>query len=89
VLGLQAGFDLSHQGVGNIQVDERLMEGFDIELGLGALVFEAFLGFEATAFGGFGLFLGVSCHGGHGKFLRLNWSNETHGHTGHSQTVRG
>jgi hypothetical protein len=29
-------------------------------LGLSALVSEAFLGFEATAFGGFGLFLGVS-----------------------------
>jgi hypothetical protein len=32
---------------------------------------EALLGFEATAFVGFGLFLGVSCHGGHGEFLRL------------------
>ena len=40
-------------------------------LGLGALLSEALLGVEPTAFDGFGLFLGVSFHGGHGDFLRL------------------
>jgi hypothetical protein len=53
------------------------MEGFDIELGLGALVLEALLGFESTACSGFGLLLGVSCHGRHGDLLPLvvefNW----------------
>ena len=72
MLGLQAGFDLGHQGVGKIQVDERLMEGFDIELGLGTLVLEALLSFESTACSGFGLFLGVSCHWRHGEFLPLD-----------------
>jgi hypothetical protein len=33
VLGLQAAFDLGHQGVRNIQVLKGLMKGFDIELG--------------------------------------------------------
>ena len=41
-------------------------------LGLGALLSEALLGFEAAALGGFGLFLGVSFHRGHGDFLRLD-----------------
>jgi hypothetical protein len=48
------------------------MEGFDIELGLGALVSEALLRFEAATFGGFGLFFGVSFHGRHGEFLPLD-----------------
>jgi hypothetical protein len=47
------------------------MNGLNIAPGIGTLLSEALLGFEATAFVGFGLFLGVSCHGGHGEFLRL------------------
>jgi hypothetical protein len=76
VLGLHAAFDLGHQGVRKIQVDESLMDGFDIELSLGALVLEALLGFESAACSGFGLFLGVSLHRGHGEFLPLGvWLN--------------
>jgi hypothetical protein len=46
------------------------MESLNIVLGLGALLLEALLGFESTAFSGFGLFGGVSFHGGHGDLLR-------------------
>jgi len=70
LLGLQAAFDLGHQGLGEIQVLQGLMEGLDIVLGLDALLLEALLGFESTAFSGFGLFVGVSFHGGHGELLR-------------------
>jgi hypothetical protein len=49
------------------------MDGFDIALGLDTLLSDALLGFKATALGGFGLFLGVSFHRGHGDFLRLKW----------------
>jgi hypothetical protein len=49
------------------------VDGFDIALSIGALLADALLGFESTAFGGFGLFLGLSFHRGHGKFLRLKW----------------
>jgi hypothetical protein len=48
------------------------MDGLYSMVGLGALLSEALLGFEAAAFGGFGLFLGVSFHRGHGDFLRLD-----------------
>jgi len=70
LLGLQAAFDLGHQGIREIQVLQGLMEGRDILLGLGALLLEALVGLEATAFSGFGLFVGVSFHGGHGELLR-------------------
>jgi hypothetical protein len=49
------------------------MDGLDIGPGISTLLSEALLGFEATAFVGFGLFLGVSFHGGHGELLRLKW----------------
>ena len=49
------------------------MDGFNIALGISALLLDALLGFESTAFVGFGLFLGVSFHRGHGTFLRLKW----------------
>jgi hypothetical protein len=48
-----------------------LMDGLDIALGLSALLSETLLGVEATAFDGFGLFLGVSFHRGHGDLLRV------------------
>jgi len=70
LLGLQAAFDLGHQGIREIQVLQGLMEGLDIVLGLSALLPEALLGFESTAFSGFGLFVEVSFHGGHGELLR-------------------
>jgi len=70
LLGLQAAFDLGHQGLGAIQVLQGLMEGLDRVLGLDALVLEALLGLESTAFSGFGLFVGVAFHGGHGELLR-------------------
>jgi hypothetical protein len=46
------------------------MDGFDVALGLGALLADALLGFETAALGGFGWFLGVSFHRGYGDFLR-------------------
>jgi hypothetical protein len=46
------------------------MNGLDVALGLGALLSEALLGVKATAFNGFGLFVGVSFHRGHGDLLR-------------------
>ena len=49
------------------------MDGFDRVLGLGALLLEAFLGCESAVFSGFGLFGGVSFHGGHGELLRTVW----------------
>jgi hypothetical protein len=49
------------------------MNGLDIALGIGTLLSDALLGFESTAFVGFGWFLGVSFHRGHGAFLRLKW----------------
>src|SRR6516162_4100938 len=49
---------------------QTLKEGFNIALGLSALVLETFLGFEATVFSGFGLFGSVSFHGRHGGLLR-------------------
>jgi hypothetical protein len=69
LLGPQATFDLGHQGIGKIQVFEGLMDGFNIVLGLSALVLETFLGFELAAFSGFGLFVGISFGWGHGKLL--------------------
>jgi len=48
---------------------ERL-SALHFRLGLGALWLEAFLGFEATALSGFGLFFGISFGYGHGKLLR-------------------
>jgi len=70
LLSPQAAFDLGHQGLWEIQGLQGLMEGLDIMLGLRALVLETRLGFESTAFSGFGLFVGVSFHGGHGDLLR-------------------
>ena len=70
LLGLQAAFNLGYQRIGKIQVFEGLMDGLNRVLGLSTLLLEAFLGFESTAFSGFGLFVGVSFHGGHGAFLR-------------------
>ena len=51
------------------------MDGLDRVLGLSTLLLEAFLGFESTTFSGFGLFGGVSFHGGHGEFLRTVWGH--------------
>ena len=61
------------------------MDGLNIALGLDALLPEALLGCEPTAFDGFGLSLGVSFHGGHGVLLRtrlvfLLGSKETMSH---------
>jgi hypothetical protein len=87
LLGSQAAFDLGHQGIGHIQVLQGLMDGFDVVLGLGALLLKTFLGFESMAFSGFGLFGGVLFHGGHGALLRtvlVVWlgSKETMPHSG-------
>jgi hypothetical protein len=71
LLGPQAAFDLGHQGSGQIQVLQGLMEGLDIVLSLGVRLLETGLGLESTAFSGFGLFGGVSFHGGHGALLRI------------------
>ena len=70
LLGLQAACDLGHQGRGAIQVLQGLLEGLERVLGLSALVREALLGCESTAFSGLDVFVGVSFHGGHGEFLR-------------------
>jgi len=70
LLGLQAAFNLGYQRIGKIHVFEGLMDGLDIVLGLSTLLLEAFLGFESTAFSGFGLFVSVSFHRGHGELLR-------------------
>src|SRR5947208_102605 len=70
LVGLQAAVNLGYQRLGKIQVFEGLMDGLNRVLGLSTLLLEAFLGFESTAFSGFGLFVGVSFHGGHGAFLR-------------------
>ena len=61
------------------------MDGLNIAWGLDALLPEALLGCEPTAFDGFGLSLGVSFHGGHGTLLRtrlvfLLGSKETMSH---------
>jgi hypothetical protein len=61
---------LSDQGIGELQVFEGLMDGLDRVLGLSPLLLEAFLGFEPTAWSGFGLFGGVSFHWGYGESLR-------------------
>jgi len=45
------------------------MDGLDRVLGLSALVLEALLGIESTAFSGFGLFVSVSFHRGHDALL--------------------
>ncbi len=70
LLSPQTAFALGHQGLGEVQVLQGLMEGLDRVLGLSALSLEALLGFESTAFSGFDLFVGVSFHGGHGELLR-------------------
>jgi hypothetical protein len=70
LLSPQTAFDLGHQGLGEVQILQGLMEGLDRVLGLSALSLEALLGFESTAFSGFDLFVGVSFHGGHGELLR-------------------
>jgi hypothetical protein len=49
------------------------MDGLDIALGIGLLLSDALPCFEATAFDGVGLFLGVSFHRGHGDVLRVKW----------------
>src|SRR5262249_48762156 len=70
LLSPQTAFDLGHQGSGEVQVLQGLMEGLDRVLGLSALLLEALLGCEATAFSGFDLFVSVSFPGGHGELLR-------------------
>src|SRR2546430_7657368 len=70
LLGLQAAFNLGYQRIGKIQVFEGLMDGLKRVLGLSTLLLEAFLGFESTAISGFGLFVSVSFHRGHGELLR-------------------
>ena len=87
LLGLQAAFNLGHQGIREIQVLQGLMEGLDMVLGLSALLPEAFLGVESTAFSGFDLFVGISFHGGHSEILRtvlvfLCGAKETMPHAG-------
>src|SRR6266568_3388109 len=84
-LGLPAACTLGYQRLGNLQVFEGRMDGLERVLGLGALVLEALLGFESTAFAGFGLCGGVSFHGGHGELRRTVWgivlkSKETMSH---------
>ena len=76
ILGKPAPFvsafiDAVDEAIRQLQVLQGLMDGFDIALGLSALLLEAFLGFESTAFSGFGLFGSVSFHRGHGEFLLL------------------
>ena len=70
LLGSQAAFDLGDEVVGQAQVMEGLVEGFDIALGLSLLAFVAFLGMQATPCDGLSLFSGVSFGWGHGEFLR-------------------
>jgi hypothetical protein len=68
--GLQAACHLGDQRLGTIQVFEGLMEGLERVLGLSTLLLETFLGFESTAFSGFGLLVSVSLQRGHGELLR-------------------
>jgi hypothetical protein len=66
------------------------MDGLDIALGLEALVLETLLGFEASAFAGFGVFLSVSFHGGHGDLLRTGfvYPFDSNGFEGHDVPLR-
>jgi len=63
-LGSQAAFDLRDEVVGQAQVMESLVEGFDITLGLFLLAFVSLLSVE-TAPSGFGVFLCISFGWGH------------------------
>src|SRR3989442_10448773 len=49
LLSAQTAFDLGHQGSGEIQVLQALMEGLDIMLGLSAAVLETLSGVEWTS----------------------------------------
>jgi hypothetical protein len=70
LLGSQAAFALGAEVVGQAQVREGVVEGFEIALGLSLLAFAAFLGMQATPCDGLSLFSGVSFGWGHGEFLR-------------------
>jgi hypothetical protein len=71
LLSSQAAFDLCDEVVGQAQVMESLVEGFDITLGLFLLAFVSLLSVETTPCDSFGLLFDVSSGAGHGDVLRL------------------
>jgi hypothetical protein len=70
-LAAQAPFDLKDQVIGHAQVQESLVEGFNVALGLFLLAFVAFFGVETAPPHSFGLFFGVWSGGSHGDILHL------------------
>jgi hypothetical protein len=70
-LAAQAPFDLQNQVIGHTQVQESLVEGFNVALGLSLLALMTFFGIETPPLDGFGLFFGVLSGWGHGEVLRL------------------
>ena len=71
LLGSQAAFDLSDEVVGQAQVMEGLVEGFDLTLGLFLLAFVSLLSVETPPRDGFGLLFDISFGADHGDVLRL------------------
>jgi hypothetical protein len=70
---MQARCDFGHEAFRQPQVIEGLLEGRCGVLRLAAVSREALVRFEAVECSGFGVFLGVSCAGGDGEFLRSIW----------------
>jgi hypothetical protein len=70
-LGSQAAFDLGDEVIGQAQVVEGLVEGFDIALGSFVLALMALFGVQTPSCDGFGLFFDVLSSAGHSAFLRL------------------
>jgi hypothetical protein len=70
-LSSQAAFDLQDEVVGQAQVMESLVEGFDITLGLFLLAFVSLLSVETPPRDGFGLLFDISFGADHGDVLRL------------------
>jgi hypothetical protein len=71
LLGSQATFNLDDQIIGEAQVIEGLVKGFDVTLDLSLLALVTFLSAQATTIDGFGVFFCASSVWGHGGFLRL------------------
>jgi hypothetical protein len=71
LLSSQAAFDLCDEVVGQAQVMESLVEGFDITLGLFLLAFVSLLSVETTPCDSFGLLFDGSSGADHRDVLRL------------------
>ena len=65
-MGSQAAFDLGDEVIGQAQVVEGLVEGFDITLGSFLLALMALFGAQTPSCDGFGLFFDVLSSSGHG-----------------------